>query len=705
MQKNFSPQVLLALCSVACLLIAGITIALALQAPWTGVEFKVADDKIEIIGSSAGSPNSNLPQFLITDFVIQDQVIPAHAILLIEEPDVLPGYAEYNQFMLRQSHLARAAEAQQLAVRTEDGREILLKTAPRPITSLPPLFWLQLFFGVSGALTGALVWSTRRHHIPAQLYALTGVGYLIFAPAAAVYSTRELMLDGELFRLLSLLNHFGALMFTASLTSLLWCYPNPIKRVGFVAVIYLLAFFFWVTDVLQVFSPTVFHFGVLGIFSLSFIFAFIQWRRTRTNPIDRAALRWFLLSIYLATGLFAAVIILPAALHVPQPASQGVMFGAFLLMYWGLALGIVHYRLFSLDQWWHAIMAWFLGGVCVLLLDIVLIASLALPDEIALSLAVALTGWLYFPLRQFLWERFGYRQAPAISDWLPDVLPLLMEGDGASQAWKASLQRVWQAVEVRQAPGAISTPEIVDDGLTLKVPDIESQSEYHFQVHCANNGQRLFNQRDLHSFFSLQKISLLTLQITEARDLGAEQERQRIRRDIHDDLGAHLLTLLHTCPVNLQPLVRELLQSTRELVHALNSHPLDTLTASDSWQAEAQQRCDAAGVALEWNYQPGSLPNELASRTHVNLTRILREAVSNAFKHANPTKISVTIKAAQGMSEIAIINDGDTNAIGSWQQGNGCRIMQERAQEIGGEISWKIEQGCKLTITLPFIQS
>src|SRR5690606_15759686 len=187
--------------------------------------------------------------------------------------------------------------------------------------------------------------------------------------------------------------------------------------------------------------------------SLSFIFAFIQWRRTRTNPIDRAALRWFLLSIYLATGLFAAVIILPAALHVPQPASQGVMFGAFLLMYWGLALGIVHYRLFSLDQWWHAIMAWFLGGVCVLLLDIVLIASLALPDEIALSLAVALTGWLYFPLRQFLWERFGYRQAPAISDWLPDVLPLLMEGDGASQVWKASLQRIWQALEVRQATG------------------------------------------------------------------------------------------------------------------------------------------------------------------------------------------------------------------------------------------------------------
>lgn len=703
MPKIFSPQLLLTCCTVVCLLIAGITIALALRAPWVGVEFQVIDDGLEILGSSTASPNPNLPNFRVTDFIVENEVIPARAILFIEEPDLLPDYAAYNRFMRWQSQLTRAAQAQQLAVRADDGREILLKSAPRPITSLPPLFWLQLFFGISGALTGALVWSTRRHHIPAQLYALTGVGYLIFAPAAAIYSTRELMLDGELFRVLSLLNHFGALMFTASLTSLLWCYPTPIKRVGFIAVIYLLAFFFWVTDALQVFSPTLFHFGVLGVFALSFIFAFVQWRRTRANPIDRAALRWFLLSIYLATGLFAAVIILPAALHLPQPASQGVMFGAFLLMYWGLALGIVHYRLFSLEQWWHAIMAWFLGGVCVLLLDIILIVSLALPNEIALCLAVALTGWLYFPLRQFLWDRFGYRQAPVIDDWLPEVLPLLMDGND-KRAWKISLQRVWHALEVRQAPGALSAPEIVDDGLTLRVPDISSPSEIHFQIHCANNGQRLFNRRDFQSFFSLQKLGLLTLQIAAARDVGAELERQRIRRDIHDDLGAHLLTLLHTCPANLQPLVGELLQSTRALVQALNSHPVDSLTANDSWQSEVQHRCDAAGVTLEWDCQRGSLPQQLAARTHVNLTRILREAVSNALKHANPTTISVRLQAGQGVSEIVIIDDGATEA-SDWQEGNGCRIMQERALEIGGEVKREIAQGCKLTITLPFTQS
>jgi signal transduction histidine kinase len=705
MLKNFSPQILLAFCSTVCVLIAGITIAMALQAPWAGIEFNVIDNRIEILGSSVASPNPNLPHFKAKDFVAANEIIPASAVLLIEEPDVLPSYEQYNQFIAWQRQLTQAAQTQQLTVRAEDGREFLLATAPRPLASLPLMFWLQLFFGAGGALTGALVWSTRRHSISAQLYALTGVGYLIFAPAAAIYSTRELMLDGELFRFLSVLNHFGALMFTASLTSLLWCYPNPIsprKKTRYVALIYVLALFFWVTDALQLFSPAVFHFGVLGVFSLSFIFAAIQWRRTRTNPIDRAALRWFLLSIYLATGLFAAVIILPAALHLPQPASQGVMFGAFLLMYWGLALGIVHYRLFSLEQWWHSIMAWFLGGVCVLVLDVILIASLALPEEIALSLAVAFTGWLYFPLRQLLWDRFGQRKAPAISDWLGQVLPLLMANDRDNQAWPISLQRVWQALEVKRVPGTIAVPEIVDDGLALNVQDIDPLSKCYFQVRCANNGQRLFNQLDIQTFFSLQKIGLLALQISDARSTGAEQERQRIRRDIHDDMGAKLLTLLHTCPEHIHPQVRELLQTTRELVHALNSHPVNAITASDSWYAEAQQRCDAAGVELNWNHHNDALPQQLAARTHVNLTRILREAVSNALKHATPSNISVTIKVDQGVSQIIIFNDGHSNAAHTWEEGNGCRIMLQRAEEIGGKLSWKIERGCTLTLHLPF---
>jgi signal transduction histidine kinase len=381
------------------------------------------------------------------------------------------------------------------------------------------------------------------------------------------------------------------------------------------------------------------------------------------------------------------------------------MFGAFLIMYWGLALGIVHYRLFSIEQWWHAIMAWFVGGLCVLLLDIVLIVGLALPQDMALSLAVALTGWLYFPLRQFLWDKFGHRQTLEISDWLPEVLPTLMPAEDIHQshAWQNSLRRVWHALDVKQVSGALAKPEIVDDGLTLNVPDISDDSGYHYRIHCASAGQRLFTQRDIQSFFSLQKISVLVLQITEARTLGAQQERQRIRRDIHDDMGAQLLTLLHSCPTNLQPLVRDLLQATRELVQTLNLHAVDSLTASDAWQAEAEQRCKAAGVKLQWNYYPDALPRKLSARAHVNLTRILREAISNALKHAMPSQITINLQTSGECSEITVSDNGRMGHDSSWVEGNGCRIIRQRVEEIDGELEWKTDQGCTLCIRLPVV--
>src|SRR5690606_34487991 len=111
------------------------------------------------------------------------------------------------------------------------------------------------------------------------------------------------------------------------------------------------------------------------------------------------------------------------------------------------------------------------------------------------------------------------------------------------------------------------------------------------------------------------------------------------------------------------------------------------------------------GVELQWDYRAETSTQLLAARTHVNLTRILREAVSNALKHAAPAKISVTVKVGQDIGEIVIVNDGHANPAGLWAEGNGCRIVRQRAREIGGDLTWKVAQECTLTLTLPLTQS
>jgi signal transduction histidine kinase len=716
MIKNLSPHTLISLCCGLCLIVAASCIILAINIPWLGITIAPNHDNNSwiIVAIHSDSPNqhASTPSLAsANDLSVGMNLIGVQVAeeftafsdnLTIEEPDVLETYAAYNQLMRSQTRIATAAQKNQLALVTADHKRIAVMSSSRPLSDLPALFWFQLCVGVGGALTGALVWSSRRLDPAATLYALTGLGYLIFAPSAAIYSTRELILDGEIFRILSAINHFGALFFTASLTNLLWRYPHNLGSNNIIYGVYFLALLVWLIDVFQLVAPAIFHLSVLIIFATSFVFAFVQWRKTKHDPVGRAALRWFLLAIYTATGLFSAVIIIPAALHVPPPASQGIMFGAFLLMYWGLALGIVRYRLFSLEQWWYSIMAWFLGGLCVVVFDVLLIASVALPQDIALPLAVAATGWLYFPLRQKLWEILSRHQHHHISDWLSKVLPLLIDVDSKDssythdQRWMKILSQVWQTDYVTQQEGSISVPQIIDDGLTLLTPSQNNNENCHYKIHCPLKGERLFNAKDIKTLSLLEQITRLSFERIEARNIGASQERERIRRDIHDDLGARLLTLLHSSSGEQQALIKEALQDTRRLVATLDPNSVNKILALNTWHTEIQQRCDFAGVELNWLDANETLPDMLSSRQNANIGRILREAISNSLKHASPRLITIQIQE----NEIVVTNDGNSAPREQWINGNGCRIMDERAQEINARISWNTELGCSLKLVL-----
>ncbi len=694
-------------CSVAlCLLVIALTLTLALKLPWTGLTFVITDDNLfQVQAIHPHSPNSHWQAGThIQTLMASGQAIPATASLLIEEPDMLPSYSQYNELMQHNQQLFNAMTAGQLAAVTTEGDTIPLLVADhRPLGSLPWLFWLQLAFGVGGALTGAIVWGARLRDKAACLYAMTGLGYLIFAPAAAIYSTRELLISGELFRLLSMVNHFGALFFTASLVALLWTYPVRLGRLPMVAACYLIASIAWLGDTLQWIDTTAwFHLSVLLIFSLSVVFAVMQWWQTRRRPDDRAALRWFLLSIYIATGLFAGVIIIPAALGIMPPASQGVMFGAFLVMYWGLALGIARYRLFQIEQWWSAILGWLFGGLAVILLDVLLLSVLRLSDLLSLTIATAVVGWLYFPVRQWLWELFGRQHKRNIESWLPDTLPLLIttEEHQLRERWPAVLQRVFEPLSLDYRIGTVPKNALADNGIGLQVALMDNSSRYLY-LRFSDNGQRLFTERDVETLQALQHLFELALETILAREQGARQERERIRRDIHDDIGARLLTLLYTCNHEQQPLVREALQDTKALVRLLELSATSLDNAATVWQSEARQRCEAAKVPLLWE-QLITAASILSARQNANITRILREAVSNALRHAQPDQMTIAIAEANGELTLSVINNGNSIDESRWGEGRGRNIMRERATELGGHISWQsVGDECRFCLRLP----
>lgn len=705
MLNRQSPHVLISASALFCSAVVLLCVYLALHLPWLGltIKYNPTNDRWQLIhvdplSSNQRTIDEHLQKKALTfpvavqGFQVGDKPQLLTDVLFIEEPDTLPTYAQFNQLMQDQQALFRASERGELSLILHDGQRIAVQTTTRPLTSLPVLFWFQLFVGVGGALTGALVWASRRRDPAAILYALTGVGYLIFAPAAAIYSTRELIINGELFRTLSALNHFGALFFTASLTSLLWTYPIRLGSARVPVVIYAVAFIAWILNVLQWIAPAFMHLAVLLIFSISFVFSAVQWKKTRKDPSARAALRWFLLSIYTATGLFAGFIIIPAALHIAQPASQGIMFGAFLLMYWGLALGIVKYRLFQLEQWWHSITGWFVSGLFIVAFDIVLVSGLALPQELALPIALAIAGWLYFPLRQFLWSRIGKQANPGINAWIGNVLPLLIDQKSdesfksSSDRWEEILREVWHTPHVEQCAGQLKTPVITNDGLSLWVPAYLEQLPYHFRVDLPDAGARLFTSADIKTVKHLQQMIGLALARIDARNQGMQLERDRIRRDMHDDLGATLLKLLHASSEETKPLVRNAIADMRQLVTALEQYPVDKSAALANWRQEAEERCKLAGAELHWSDEAEDLPELLSARTYTNLSRILREAISNALKYASPAAVQIDFQRDQIRLNNPVIAEKPVG------QGSGLRIMRERAAEINAQLECRQEE-------------
>jgi signal transduction histidine kinase len=695
-KKIFPPHVLLLLSSIGIIAVALLAIYTAVSAPHLQPEISLKDDRL-VIERSHGVLEP------IDEFITPQGRITAEAYLALGEPDGLPDYHTYNLFFKQQQQLDQAIQQQQLQVKTASA-VLNISSEPNGLTELPFMFWFQVFVGVAGALTGVVVYSFSQSNRATFFYLLTGFGYLIFAPSAAIYSTRDLVLNGDLFKILSLTNHFGALFFTAALTALLWSYPKPIGKQPIPLITFIVALLFWGMHAFQLWpSISLLHLAVLSLFVIGIVFGIIQWRQARKNPIDRASFRWFILSIMLGTGLFAGFVIIPSALGFPLTIEQGWMFGAFLMMYWGLALGLLRYRLFDLETWWFSIWAWFLSGLSILLVDIFLISFLSLTEHTALIAAVALTGWLYFPLRQWALSSVQRGKRQNVQDWMPHVLPLLLETRAHAdqerqirQRWRDILKAVFDPLFIENSPLRAHT--IAQHGQQLIAPDLtHADATDSIALNHGSRGQRLFNRKDIEALNALVNITQLALSVARARDTGAQLERERIARDIHDDLGARLLSLLQQSTDNQQHLIREILDDVRHLLSSLDGEDIFLEDAIATWRAEVSERLSSKNIQLHWNTELLTQPILTAFEFH-HLTRILREAVTNALKHSSLNNLYIHVYSLANLTlYISIENDGAFTEAG-FSTGRGVQNMARRAKSLNGNIDWQYGQRYKLFV-------
>jgi signal transduction histidine kinase len=196
---------------------------------------------------------------------------------------------------------------------------------------------------------------------------------------------------------------------------------------------------------------------------------------------------------------------------------------------------------------------------------------------------------------------------------------------------------------------------------------------------------------------------------------GREEERRRIRRDLHDEIGPLLASqsltleaiekLIAQDPAAAASLVRDLkgqtqgaVQEIRRIIYDLRPPALDDLGLVEALRERfAHLGQSMLRVVLD---APDNIP-PLSAAIETAVYRIAVEAVTNVIRHAEARECLVTLRM-NGDLQLEIRDDG-AGLPAKYRAGVGLRAMQERAEELGGtfRIKRSAGKGTQLIIVLP----
>ncbi len=199
-----------------------------------------------------------------------------------------------------------------------------------------------------------------------------------------------------------------------------------------------------------------------------------------------------------------------------------------------------------------------------------------------------------------------------------------------------------------------------------------------------------------------------------------EEEKARIAREVHDELGATLTALkidlgfvADRLPVNGAPLrdkcasmshlVDTAVAATRKIVSDLRPSILDDLglAAALAWQAGEYRKHANLKITVETPDPDLAIERDCA----LTLFRIFQEALTNVARHAKATEVAVTLSES-GSGHALTIRDNGAGIAGDALKkptSHGIRGMRERARALGGdlEVSSRPGEGTTLVVTIP----
>jgi len=475
-----------------------------------------------------------------------------------------------------------------------------------------------------------------------------------------------------------------------------------------------------------------------------------RYRRVST-PIQRQQTKWFVFGFGI---VFAAVflwMIISVALPFPPGAERvlsNLVGQGFLSLFpvafvACIAISLLRYRLWDIDILINRTLVYGALTSMVVVLYVLIVAgsSRLFHNENNLVASLVATGVIaviFHPLRSRLQGNvnrwlYGERDDPA------GVLTRLtsqLETTGSAGSLLAvlvetiasSLKLPYVALWLYTEDGALTlaTQTGVQRTEVETLPLLHQQETVgQLQVALRSPGEALSaeDRQLLTAIARLTATTARTIQLTDqvqearVRTVSArEEERRRLRRDLHDGLGPVLASqglklaaarqLVREKPEVAERLLDEVMSQSentvaeiRRLVYALRPPTLDEFGLVEAIREHVGVIGANAGVEIVVE-APAALP-EIPAAIEVAAFRVVQEAINNVIRHAQARHCVVSIAAESGL-RILIQDDGVGFPQGN-RSGVGLQSMRERAAEVGGVCTVEngAERGAVVRLSLP----
>jgi signal transduction histidine kinase len=564
-------------------------------------------------------------------------------------------------------------------------------------------FWMPMLAGLLSVSLGVAVVTHAQRDAGTLLFYVGTLAYFVAMCGRAWIADRPWGQSPEIWGYLLQVTHVCTGIFIVCEVGALMRAPVRLLGMGWWWLLVVLESTVLMLDVTRMVDSTkathtwpVVAMGLLGVLLIG-----VQAKAISKTPEARLVMKWVLLGVALSALLAIVLLVMTVVLASTTKVITALNLVPVIIVFTHAAL-LVRTHLYRLEAWWWRTWLWLTAGAMVVAIEGIVLGFTTISGQFSLTIALAVAGWLYFPLRQWMMLRFAPQTTQTIEDFIPALMELstiqLREGDVQAH-WQRILERALEPRSISQPNGehhnsGVLAPldleshqqtHIENSGTQLRVPGLTAQD---ILVTGANRGQRAFRPSDVQLVNSLLTIARQGLAAQARYSQGVIEERKRIAADLHDDIGGKLLHLANRVG-DEGTYARNTLEDLRTITRGLNAQTraLDEIVADLRYQLAERAERQALSFGFEATLgDAGQL--QMGSRQGTLLNSICSELLRNAMQHPPTTRIAISLRVGEGNVHLFSENDGQSVHPDCWKAGLGMTSIRRRVNDLGGHCQW-----------------